>query len=71
MTRRDWWIASLVIAFGLHCLVMSGIISASADIPSYLRLLFQICFWMGIPLLVGAMIYIIISFISKRKGRKT
>ena len=71
MTRRDWWIASLLIAIGLNCLVMSGIISASFNVPSYLSLLFHICLWMGVPLLVGAIIYIIISFISKRKGRQT
>lgn len=71
MTKRDWWIASLLIAIGLHCLVMSGIISASANVPSYLHLLFSICLWMGIPLLAGVMIYIIVSSISKKKGRKT
>lgn len=71
MTRKDWWIALIIIAIGLHCLCISGIISAVHNAPSYIKLLLNICLWMGIPLITGAIIYFIISFISKRKGRET
>ncbi|WP_059106217.1 hypothetical protein [Shouchella shacheensis] len=69
MKRRDWMIASVLIILGLHCLVMSGMISASADVPSYLHLLLRICFWMGVPLFVGAIIYVLFLQMKKRKGR--
>ncbi|QQK76669.1 hypothetical protein HUG15_14575 [Salicibibacter cibarius] len=67
MSRRDWWIAVIIIAVGLHFLCMSGIVSAVHNVPSYFHLLFNICLWMAKPLLGGVIIYMIISFISKRK----
>ena len=70
MTRRDWWIASLLIAIGLHCLCMSGIISSAYNVPSYFQLLFNICLWMVKPLLAGVIIYVIFSFIGKRRPGK-
>ncbi|SDI57111.1 hypothetical protein [Natribacillus halophilus] len=70
MTGRDWWVALAVIAIGLHCLCMSGIISAAYNVPSYFHLLFNISLWMGKPLLAGVVIYVLFLFISKRRSRR-
>ncbi|WP_158736704.1 hypothetical protein [Alteribacillus sp. YIM 98480] len=70
MKRVEWVIASIFIALGLHCLVMAGtLLPGTVGDPAYFSLLLRVCFWMGIPILGGFVIYMIIMSIKKRKGK--
>jgi len=65
MKITEWLLSVLIIFIGVHCLVMSGMITSSTK--SYFSLTIQICMVIGIPLLVGALIYIIIKKINSKK----
>ncbi|EZH64190.1 hypothetical protein DH09_00180 (plasmid) [Bacillaceae bacterium JMAK1] len=65
MKRKDWLVPSILILLGIHCLVMSGIVSSTTS-NSYLNLLIQICIWMSVPLLIGTLIYIILKIVNRK-----
>ncbi|WP_240375644.1 hypothetical protein [Bacillus piscicola] len=70
MKRTEWIMASIFIMLGLHCLVTAcTLLPGAAGGSGYFSFLLQICFWTGIPLLGGFVIYMTISIINKQKGK--
>ncbi|MFC4766993.1 hypothetical protein [Effusibacillus consociatus] len=66
MKWTDWLIALSLICIGLYCLWMSATSMLNmGSIWAYLRTLLQICLWAAIPVILGAVVYLIF----KRKGR--
>ncbi len=67
MKRIDWFMAILLVISGLTCLTISGTAKFGPDsIDSYLITLLHLCLWMGVPVLVAGIVYLIII----RKKRK-
>lgn len=72
MKRVEWVIASIFIVLGLHCLVTACTLlpgTAEGSSSAYFSFLLQICFWMGIPIFGGIIIYMVIMIIKKQKGK--
>ncbi|MFT8321135.1 MAG: hypothetical protein ABF649_09530 [Bacillus sp. (in: firmicutes)] len=66
MKRLDWLIVLVLIVIGLNCLTMSATwMMDTSSIHSYFTNLLQICLWIGIPFLIGGVIY----YVMKKKRR--
>ncbi|MDP4553539.1 hypothetical protein Q9251_22065 [Alkalihalobacillus macyae] len=69
MRKFEWLMAIILIVAGLICLTISGTaILGPESINSYLLTLIQLCFWMGIPIIVVGILYFIL--LSKKKKGK-
>jgi hypothetical protein len=66
MKRTEWFIAIFLVIIGLSCLTTSATFLVNPDsIRAYLRTLLQICLWIGIPLAVGILVYLLVKRGSK------
>ncbi|UOQ94013.1 hypothetical protein MUO14_03320 [Halobacillus shinanisalinarum] len=68
MKKIEWLIAALLILIGLICLTVSSTVMwGTESIETYLKTFIQLCLWMGIPILIIGIIYIL--FLKKRKDK--
>ncbi|MEA3321484.1 MAG: hypothetical protein U9Q88_15855 [Bacillota bacterium] len=65
MKKIEIILSVVLIAVGLGCLTMSASMMFQHDISVYLETFIKICFWMGLPIFIAGVIYLII----KRKRR--
>jgi hypothetical protein len=66
MNKVEWIFAVLLILIGITCLTASATWMINPDtIQSYLATLFQICFWISFPVVIGIVIYLVYK---KKKG---
>jgi hypothetical protein len=62
----EWIIALFLVLVGVACLTLSATWMFNPDtIQSYLATLFQICFWIAIPTIIGIVIYLVYQ---RKKG---
>lgn len=61
MRKGDWLFALLMMAFGLVCLTVSATSLLERPFDSYVRTLLTLCLWVGVPLLLLVVIYLLIS----------
>ncbi len=67
MKWADWIIVFSLLLIGLSCLTMSATwMGKPESISSYVTNLLKICFWITIPIIIVAFIYMIV----KRRKRK-
>ncbi|ASK61317.1 hypothetical protein CFK37_03545 [Virgibacillus phasianinus] len=67
MKKVEWLIVAVLIIVGLIFLTVSGTTVWEIEtIQSYVKTFIQLCLWMGSPVIIVGIIYIIIQ---KRKGR--
>lgn len=68
MKKIEWLIFSFLIIVGLMCLTVSGTAMwGSESIDSYLKTFLQLCLWMGLPILILGIIYLLI--VKKRSDK--
>lgn len=68
MKLVDWLIALALVLMGIGCLTMSASwMMGSGSILRYVNNFFNVCMWIGIPLIVMAIVYLIIK---SRKGER-
>jgi membrane protein DedA with SNARE-associated domain len=67
MKRIEYVIAGLLVIIGLACLTTSGSYLMGAGIDAYITTFLQLCFWIGVPIIVFGISYFIIKL---RKGDK-
>lgn len=60
MTRIEYVIAGLLVIMGLACLTTSGSYLMGGSIGAYIKTFFQLCIWLGIPIVVFSAIYFVI-----------
>lgn len=60
MKRIEYVIAGLLVIIGLACLTTSGSYLMGAGVDAYIMTFLQLCFWLGIPIVVVGIIYFII-----------
>jgi hypothetical protein len=66
MNKIEWIFAIILVFIGLTCLTVSATWMVNSDtIQSYIATLFQICFWIAIPLIIVIIIYLVYK---KMKG---
>ncbi len=66
MKRLEWLIVITLVVIGLSCLTMSATSMMNPEsIRDYLSNLLKICLWIGIPVLIAGIVYMIF----KRKKR--
>ncbi|MCM3443360.1 MULTISPECIES: hypothetical protein [Metabacillus] len=58
MKRIEVVLSILLIAAGLICLTMSGSLMFKQGIDVYLKTFVQICLWMGIPIILVGVFYL-------------
>ncbi len=62
MKRVEWVIAVALVVIGLSCLTMSATsMMGPNSYHAYLSNLFKICLWMGIPVLIIGIAYLVIK----------
>ena len=62
MKKIEWLLALLLILIGLSCLTVSGtMMMGSESIDSYIHTFMQLCLWMGIPVVIIGIAYIVIK----------
>jgi len=62
----EWFIAIVLVGLGLMCLTLSAMPRLHADIMGFIRTMVQLCFWMGLPVLLIGIIYMIFLFFKNR-----
>ncbi len=68
MKKIEWLIAVLLILMGLVCLTVSATVMWGPEsIETYLRTFIQLCLWMGLPIIIIGIIYLL--FLKKRKDK--
>ncbi|MFZ3576699.1 hypothetical protein [Virgibacillus sp. DJP39] len=61
MKKIEWLIAGLLIIVGLTCLTVSGTTMWEPEsVQSYLKTLIQLCLWMGLPVVIIGIIYVVV-----------
>lgn len=65
MKRFEVIVSVVIITVGVMCLAMSGSFMFQKDLSNFIKTFIQICVWMGIPLLLAGIIYLV--FIRKRR----
>ncbi|HDR6289194.1 TPA: hypothetical protein QCU33_005319 [Bacillus cereus] len=66
MKKLDWFIVLFLVIAGLTCLTMSATsMTDTTSIRSYFTNFFQICFWLGIPMVISGVIYYVMR---KKRG---
>lgn len=69
MKKREWIPAVLLIVLGIHCFVMPGfILTGSLNVHSYFAQVLHVCFWIGIPIFLTGVIYLIWKKRKRSKG---
>ncbi|ASK61335.1 hypothetical protein CFK37_03680 [Virgibacillus phasianinus] len=69
MKKFEWLIAAALVIIGLNCLTVSATTMWEYhSINSYLKTFAHLCLWMGLPVLVVGIIYII--FLLKKRNDK-
>ncbi|MFD2216522.1 hypothetical protein [Metabacillus endolithicus] len=68
MKRIEYVIASLLVIVGLACLTTSGSYLMGDGLDAYITTFLQLCMWLGIPIVVVGVIYLIL--IRIKKGEK-
>lgn len=70
MKGIEWFIAGFLVIMGLICLTVSGtFIIEPESIRQYFDTFINLCFWMGLPVLVVGLIYYII-LVKRKRGKK-
>lgn len=65
MKKLEWLVAAVLVMVGLTCLTVSATTMLGAgSIEPYLSTFLHLCLWMGVPVLLVGIIYII--FLKKR-----
>ncbi|TRM12140.1 hypothetical protein FH966_10835 [Lentibacillus cibarius] len=61
MKNIEWLLAILLIIIGLTCLTVSGTTMLDAEsVGTYLTTFIHLCMWMGLPVVIIGIIYMII-----------
>jgi hypothetical protein len=61
----DWLAAGILVFMGLSCLTVSGVsLLDGHSISSYIKMLLQICGFIGIPVFIAGLIY----YILRKRG---
>lgn len=67
MKKTEWMIAFSLVVIGLSCLTMSATVMFNPNsIRAYLNTLLNICLWIGTPIIIVGVIYLILQ----RKGNR-
>ncbi|WP_188456534.1 hypothetical protein [Virgibacillus oceani] len=68
MKKIEWLFAAFLIGMGLMCLTVSGTTMLGTEsIESYIKTFLQLCLWMGLPILIVGIAYLVI--LKKRKDK--
>lgn len=68
MKKIEWLIAAVFVIMGLTCFTVSATTMwGEESIGSYLNTFVHVCLWMGLPVLIVGIIYII--FLKKRNEK--
>ncbi|MRH44468.1 hypothetical protein GH741_17630 [Aquibacillus halophilus] len=68
MNKIEWLLASLLIIIGLSCLTVSATTMLGTEsMGSYLKTFIELCFWLGLPIVIMVFAYIV--FIKRRKNK--
>jgi hypothetical protein len=68
MKITDWIMAFSLVVIGISCLTMSGTVMLNPEsVAAYFNTLVRICFWIGIPIVLAAIVYMILKLKGKRK----
>lgn len=63
MRKLDWLVAGFLILIGLSCLTMSATsMMNSESFRAYIHTFIKICLWLGLPALIGAIVYIFMKW---------
>ncbi|CAM3687015.1 hypothetical protein GCM10009865_43430 [Aeromicrobium ponti] len=65
MKKMEVLMSILLIVLGLVCLTMSGSMMFQQDLSVYIKTFVQICLWMGVPILLAGVSYLLL--IKKRR----
>ncbi|MFC4324246.1 hypothetical protein [Litchfieldia salsa] len=65
MRKIEILLSVVLIAVGIGCLTMSGSMLFQEDLSFYFETFIKICLWMGLPILIAGVIYLLM----KRKRR--
>lgn len=65
MKKLDVIVPIILIALGLICLTTSGSFMFDQKLGIYIKTFASLCVWMAIPIIVGALVYIV--FFRKRR----
>ncbi|RBP86200.1 hypothetical protein DFO70_1306 [Cytobacillus firmus] len=65
MKKIEVLLSVLLIVTGLVCLTMSGTMMIRQDITAYFKTFLQTCAWMGVPIILAGIVYLIIV---KKRG---
>ncbi|MBM7570556.1 LPXTG cell wall anchor domain-containing protein [Aquibacillus albus] len=69
MKKIEWLIVILLITMGLGCLTVSATTMwGTESFETYLTTFLQLCLWMGLPILILGIVYLL--FLKKRKNNK-
>lgn len=66
----EWLIAVLLIVMGLLCLTLSGMPHLHADFMGFVSTMIQLCFWMGIPVILLGLIYVAVLIVWRKHRKK-
>lgn len=69
MSKMEWLIVGLLISMGLICLTASAsTMGGNGSMEGLLKTFLQICLWMGLPVLVIGIIYVVARINKKKKS---
>lgn len=69
MKKTEWLLAGLLIIMGLVCLTASAsTMGGAVSTGGFLKNFLQLCLWMGLPVLVIGVIYLVV--LKKKKTNK-
>lgn len=61
MKKIEIILSVVLIAVGVVCLTMSGSMMFQQDISFYFETFIKICLWMGIPIIIAGITYLLIK----------
>ncbi|ANU23387.1 hypothetical protein [Planococcus donghaensis] len=57
MKKIEVFLAVMLVVIGIFCLTMSGTLMLETGLTVFLTTFVQVCLWMGVPLVLTAIIY--------------
>lgn len=69
MKKIEYVVALTLVVLGLACLTMSGSYLLEQNIIVYAMTFIKICLWIGIPIVIIGLVYLIIIKRRKREGK--
>lgn len=69
MKKIEYLIALALIFLGIACLTMSGTYMLDQNITVYAMTILKICLWIGIPIVIIGVLYLV--FVKRKKGENS